>query len=515
MVKEIGSNFWLSPQEIAKKNDKLITPEIFGCEGSDYVWLSTGRSAISYVLDTIKVRNPDIRTVACIPAFTCDTVYEPFYKSEYEVIAIPCDEKLQISGSAILEYARKYSPGIILIHKYFGFNTCPNLDNIIPELHKMGITVIEDVTQSMYSKFSKSNADYIVGSIRKWCGVPDGGFAVCREGTFLSKPHKSDIKLEQLKQEAALLKYEYIFNDSGDKQLFLNKFKEAEDLLDAQSELYAISPLSYNLQCVVDLQKITDKRRANYLQLLNCLKGIVGINPIFNNLPSDVTPLYLPVICDDRKKLQSLLVENNIFAPVVWPKGNNCPQTDNKVNYIYNHILCIPIDQRYNTDDIERITNVIHKEYIWTGWMDWSKIEPFKEQLIDWEQEVVIKHHYPDRKIPRSFSEVRVDNLKNYLSSGNTFFWGAIFKGKLIGYYWAYATEFLYEKVWDERSSYLLPEFRGFGLGMKAKLDAMQKAKEIECVKARSMYAPFNDIQRNIYEKLGYHVSRIEVTKKL
>ena len=24
-------------------------------------------------------------------------------------------------------------------------------------------------------------SDYFVGSIRKWCGVPDGGFAVCKK----------------------------------------------------------------------------------------------------------------------------------------------------------------------------------------------------------------------------------------------------------------------------------------------------------------------------------------------
>ena len=47
MLSEIGSNFWITPDEI-QGDIKTISPSIFNCAGSDYVWLSTGRSAISY-----------------------------------------------------------------------------------------------------------------------------------------------------------------------------------------------------------------------------------------------------------------------------------------------------------------------------------------------------------------------------------------------------------------------------------------------------------------------------------
>ena len=56
----------------------MPTPNIFNCKGEDYVWLSTCRSAIKLVIETIEKRNNQINKVVCLPAFTCNTVFEPF-----------------------------------------------------------------------------------------------------------------------------------------------------------------------------------------------------------------------------------------------------------------------------------------------------------------------------------------------------------------------------------------------------------------------------------------------------
>ena len=152
---------------------------------------------------------------------------------------------------------------------------------------------------------------------------------------------------------------------------------------------------------------------------------------------------------------------------------------------------------------------------MWLGWMTWEQILPFKEQIIDWELEVMVKYHYPDKSIPREYPESRVNNLKDYIESGNTFFWGAIENGKLLGYYWGYVSDFLYERTWHSRSSYISEEARGKGLGLMSKEMALEKAKELNCVKFVAMYASFNTTNKHIYEKLGFSVSRIEVMKKI
>lgn len=58
MLSEIGSNFWIC-QNDGKSGRVLGTPcSIYGYKGSDYVWLSTGRSATRLVLQMINECNP-------------------------------------------------------------------------------------------------------------------------------------------------------------------------------------------------------------------------------------------------------------------------------------------------------------------------------------------------------------------------------------------------------------------------------------------------------------------------
>ena len=109
----------------------------------------------------------------------------------------------------------------------------------------------------------------------------------------------------------------------------------------------------------------------------------------------------------------------------------------------------------------------------------------------------------------------RVDNLSSYLDCGNTFFWGAVEEGQLLGYYWGYVSDFLGVKRWHTRSNYISSQARGKGLGQLSYEAAIDKAKELGCAEAVSMYASFNEVAAHIYEKLGYEKSRIEVIKKL
>lgn len=359
MISEVGSNFWISQDELKVKSSSELSLAQFGCKGNDYAWFSTGRSATSYVLDTIELRNPDVKKVAVIPPFTCHTVIEPFLAKGYEVRTFHVGQDLCSSTADLLNIIDVCQAEVFLFHRYFGIDTIKDIDAIIPTLRNKGIIVIEDCTQCLYSSFSKSDADYWVGSIRKWCGVPDGGFAVCREGNFKNKPTQMDKELQEAKKEASILKYEYLFEGKGDKSLFLNLYRNAEDILDAQSVYFAISDLSKSIQCNLDVELLKAKRRSNYEIIAKGLVGCEGIKVIFERIDENVVPLYCPILCNDRQVVQKELVKNSIYAPVVWPKADCCPQVDKDTDYVYEHILCIPIDQRYGIDDMERVVSVI------------------------------------------------------------------------------------------------------------------------------------------------------------
>lgn len=360
MLSEIGSNFWINPND-GKNGCTLGTPySLFGYRGSDYVWLSTGRSATRLVLQTIEERNPNVKKVALIPPFTCYTVIDPFIDFGYEIHTLPLSLDLKTTPEEILQSVEQTGAEVLLVHRYYGFDTLPGFNEIIEILRSKGVVIIEDSTQCLYSGFELSDADYYVGSIRKWCGVPDGGFAICRDGSFEHKPECSDEEMVEAKRIASELKYQFLFEGKGDKPTFKAKYREAEGLLGNQNELYLIGKLSAKIQAELDVDMLKQKRRENYSVLLNGLSNVFGLSILFNLLPNGVTPLYFPILVDNREQWQDLLSDNDIYAPVVWPKPGRCPQIDDNTQKIYEKILCIPIDQRYGIDDMERVVNVIN-----------------------------------------------------------------------------------------------------------------------------------------------------------
>ena len=148
-------------------------------------------------------------------------------------------------------------------------------------------------------------------------------------------------------------------------------------------------------------------------------------------------------------------------------------------------------------------------------WVSWEELLPFKEQLIDMELELMIRYHYPDKQIPRTYPEQRVNNLESYLKNGSTFLWMATEGDKLLGYYWAYVSSFIDKKRWNLRSIMFLDEAKGRGLGTLAVKEGLKMARLLECDEAATEYVPWNKTMEAVMMKSGYKVTRIEVVKEL
>lgn len=357
---EIGSNFWLSPEEVGESSAHF-NPEVYGCEGTDFVWTSTGRSAISLILQSIEIEVPQ-RKRAILPVFTCHTVVDPFVRAGFEIFPYYIGSDLVVDEEYLQKLIKDVKPSVLLFHNYFGFETFRLSSTTWDYLNYFNTLVIEDCTQSLYSRFPKSRADFFVASIRKWSGVPDGGFAVRSKGYFNHRPIVYDKILEKAKVEASLLKYDYIVHQKGSKKAFMDAFSMAENRINQQKEIFSIAPVSSYVQRHLDVKDLCRRRVQNYTQLYDALYDKSDLNTVFSSLKhyDDVIPLYFPVYCDDRKRVQSILASHDIYAPILWP----CPKEyagieDATIRYIYDHLLCIPIDQRYDCDDMNRIIEVL------------------------------------------------------------------------------------------------------------------------------------------------------------
>lgn len=354
LMKEVGSSFWVSPSELedTRAAQTMLPQDYFKINGADSCWTSTGRSAIELVIKNAILLNKNLKKVAVLPTFSCESVYEPFFKNGFEIRQYSVNKQFEITSdlSSLIDGA-----GLLLIHPYFGFNSFSD-QKLIARIKKKGVVVIEDLTQCLFSSFEFLHADYWIGSVRKWLGVPDGGFVISSVSPISNKPSIEDSSLESVKVDAEIRKYNYLMNGVGDKTSILERFKEAEDILDGQNKVYSISRRSLKLLLSFDRSEMSSKRRSNYEKLSSTL--IDKKIEVFDRLPKDVVPLYFPIYLSNRGKLQSYLSSNNIYAPIIWPKEGILGSSD--YDGLYECLLAIPIDQRYSEGDIVRVAKCIN-----------------------------------------------------------------------------------------------------------------------------------------------------------
>ena len=106
---------------------------------------------------------------------------------------------------------------------------------------------------------------------------------------------------------------------------------------------------------------ISKRRRANWSCLHDLLDG--QVDTILKTLPEDVVPLGYVINLQGRDRLRARLASHCIFCPVHWTLPNEVdPQMFPEAALLSNTCMTIPIDQRYDTDDMVRIAEVIKSE---------------------------------------------------------------------------------------------------------------------------------------------------------
>jgi hypothetical protein len=361
MLREIGSNFWLNYSDIERKQSSSVLGVLseLGIKGNDCALLSTGRSAISFVLKQIKEQSKKPHLVALVPPYTCETVIMPFRNYGFKVASYPIDDMLSTTSEMLEKAIEDNQPEVVLLHRYFGFDTLKGIAQTIEYYRKQGVIFIEDRTQSLFSEIPLLPVDYVVGSFRKWDAIPDGGFAISICGKFGEKPIGEDRKLVEAKLKAFYAKNNYMVCEGCEKTEFLQMFADAEKILVSEKEFYRMSTESQYILGSLDMNNVKKRRRENYRSLYDELKYKTDLQILTGPLGDENVPLYMTLRTVDRGLLQNKLKEHNIYAPIIWPRSEMLPAICKEAEEVYNSVLSIPVDQRYREDDMERISEII------------------------------------------------------------------------------------------------------------------------------------------------------------
>ncbi|MDE7198671.1 MAG: UDP-2,4-diacetamido-2,4,6-trideoxy-beta-L-altropyranose hydrolase [Lachnospiraceae bacterium] len=364
---EIGSIFEVNPAVAAEGGETagfhLAQVDKYGKKNQCYT--ASGREAIALALISLEREKPELPKRCLMPAYMCDSVFLPFLHRDWELIFYSVDREMETAGEEIFRLALENDPGLIFIHPYYGTDTCRGLRRQLSALRRNGVMVMEDVTQSYYLEEAGREADFVVGSLRKWYAVPDGGFVAS------DLPLSSEILLEgddYAKERLIPLvqKWEYLRDENlpeeerqGRKSEFLTKNRSLEAELDRFEGVRAMSRLSVHILTKADEEAARQARAENYSYLYEKIDDMKRLWPILLKEKGEA-PLYFPVYAKERDKMQGFLAERGVYAPVLWPVGEqNRDELQGDEAYIYEHMLALPIDQRYGAAEMERIAQIL------------------------------------------------------------------------------------------------------------------------------------------------------------
>lgn len=369
---EIGSIFEINPATVKKggETEDFHLAQVDKYEKKQSCFTASGREAVELALISLEREKPDTPKCCLMPAYMCDSVFLPFLHRGWELVFYSVDRDLETAGEEIFRLALEHDPGLIFIHPYYGTDTCAGLRGQLAALRRSGVLVMEDVTQSYYLEEAGKDVDFVVGSLRKWYAVPDGGFVasdlplardVLEPGEEYARERLVPLvqKWEYLREKERRTGGALTAGWLPRKAEYLKRNRSLEADLDRYQGVRRISRISVEILSKMDEEDARRRRIENYQTLYDRICGMKRIWPMLLRENAQA-PLYLPVYAKERDSLQRFLTERGVYAPVLWPVGEeNRDFLKGDEVYIFGHMLALPIDQRYGAAEMEQIAEVL------------------------------------------------------------------------------------------------------------------------------------------------------------
>lgn len=353
MRKEIGSIFPLSDDVLSGAENEIIH------FSRDRIYYSLCREALYAIAQTLAVTS----RVVLIPAYTCQTVITPFEETGWHCVFYSISKSLRIDGQNILGLVNKYHPSLIIVHPYFGMDLDEKESFILTKLKNEGIEIVLDLTQCLFSSKQYSFASYIVASYRKWMPIPDGGYLRNLSSKELfTQPSVENKEFTERVIAAMYLRKLYFENgEQRTKDISIRLSKAADCVAENNISLHKMSQLAYNLMNCQDIEDNKNMRFTNYSYLFHHIKDVMNVTKVCKNIDLvTAAPLYFTIYVNNRAVLQRQLAQDAIYAPIIWPVEDERVLINDDVKYIYDHLLAIPCDQRYDEADMQRIAEIIN-----------------------------------------------------------------------------------------------------------------------------------------------------------
>jgi hypothetical protein len=348
-------------REYGSEHPAVILPDGFFDSLNEFghcTWLRSGREALHLVALNIKANNE--HPVVLMPAYCCHSMVDPFEKAGWGVVYYPLNGDLTADEQVLFSLLLSKQPRAVLTMNFFGSaSTKAAIDIIKTEFPDC--ICIEDFSHCTFSIRSIFNpeVDYYVSSIRKSVGVCDGSVVISKHPLEESMVQDEETDFSLTRQGSQTIKRRYNYTqDGGSKTSFLIHLRQKEIDLDNFEGVHRISQFAKKQLASLNGKEIAFARRINMKHILGLLSGRIEMVPGIERC-LDGAPFSLPIIVENRDEVQKKLALNGVYAPVLWPISDKARTMCSISAKMADKMLSIPIDQRYNYDDIEDIASIV------------------------------------------------------------------------------------------------------------------------------------------------------------
>jgi len=289
--------------------------------------LDCGRNALAYLIKAKGIKKIKV------PYFLCDSVFNTCdkYGAKRSFYHIGRDfrplEKIQLEEGEWL-----------YLVNYYGQMSNDEIKTYVDKYER----VIVDNAQS-YFQDPVPGVDTIYTS-RKYFGVADGAFL------YTDKLLSEDLPLDESfdRMNFLLGRYERTANEFYKEYTVNNKYF-------ADQPIKRMSTLTNNLLHGIDYGFAKKRRIENFKFLDSALSDL-------NMLSIETGDFMYPFMIENGKEVRKKLQEQKIYIPVLWPTVFEVASKDDTEYEMAEKILPLPIDQRYDIDDMKYMLDILMKE---------------------------------------------------------------------------------------------------------------------------------------------------------
>lgn len=346
----IGGQFW--------NDNKIFQYESTQTKNKNIVF-DGASSAIRFIIEYLKIEKDEY---VLLPSYLCPTIIENFNKNKINVVFYNINIDLSIDLDNLAKKVQEINIKAIYIINYFGIYYNKNILTYLEKLKENGIIIIEDSVQALPINLNEEFiGDFVFNSLRKFAAV-DGSILINDKDINISYDRfKVNNKYFELIHKARQEKTLFINGIINSEETFLNLFDQAEIEYQKNNEISILPPEDKKKLLTIDYEYIYKKRKENFIYLHENLKNNKDIKIITDiRILEKFIPIGFSILINSRNMIRKELFSKRIFCPVLWDLSNE-KFVDNfkESKYISEHILTIPIDQRYCVDDYEEIVKVL------------------------------------------------------------------------------------------------------------------------------------------------------------